>query len=289
MKEKYKPKISIITPSFNMGKYIGENIQSVLEQSYKNFEHIIVDGGSSDDTVDILKKHDHVKWISEPDDGQSDAYNKAIQMAKGDLILCLNADDYLLNEKVFENVIREINKCNYVCFSAFMGNIFVCDSNRNKISMMNNRNRDYSFDDLLNKLPVVIHPGTFFKTDTLKQVGGFTEDVHYIMDYDIFLKCAKVKPIHSIRVNISALRRHDNSKGMSKDSWKFSYEFLKVRKNHGGSFFNKMNLQPLKILMYKFVLGFKFVNWAKQNRTIYWVARTMGITKLNNLTWYEND
>ena len=287
MKENYLPKISILTPSYNQGKYIEENILSVLNQNYPNFEHIIIDGGSTDNTVDILKKYPHLKWISEPDEGQSDAYNKGLKMATGDLVLCLNSDDYLLNENVFSEVIKKISKTKYDQFSAFMGNIIVSDEYGNKIGEMNNRNRDFSFNDLLNELPVVIHPGTFFNVNILKQVGGFANDIHYVMDYDIFLKCAKVKPIHSINVFISALRRHKTSKGCSKDNWKFSYEFLKVRKKYGGSIFNKMSLQPLKIIIYKYILGYKFVEWAKQNKLIYSIAKFSGVTKLNSLSWYE--
>jgi len=285
----YKDKITVITPSYNMGKYIEENIISVLSQIYSNVEHIIIDGSSTDNTIDILKKHPHLKWISEPDKGQSDAYNKGLRMATGDLILCLNADDFLLNENIFSEVVEEINYSDYDKYSAFMGNIIVTDEKGNKTNEMNNRNRDYSFDDLLNLLPVVIHPGTFFKTEVLRKVGGFAKNIHYVMDYDIFLKCSRVNPIHSINCYVSALRRHETSKACSKNNWKFSYEFLKVRKKYGGSIFNKMSFQPLKIMMYKFIFGYKFVKWAKQNKLIYSIAKFISITKLNSLAWYEKE
>ncbi len=73
-----KPRISIITPSLNSGKYVERAINSVLNQNYSNYEHIIVDGGSSDTTIDIMKKYKRLKWISEPDIGQSDALNKGL-------------------------------------------------------------------------------------------------------------------------------------------------------------------------------------------------------------------
>jgi len=283
-----KPKISVITPSYNMGKYIEDNIKSVLIQSYKNFEHIIVDGVSNDDTLNILKKYPHLKWISEPDEGQSDAYNKALKMAVGDLVLCLNADDYLLNEHVFNNVIGEINNCDNNKYSAFMGNLDVVDVDCNKLSEMHNRNRDYSFDDLLNRLPVVIHPATFFKRDILLQVGGFAKDIHYVMDYDIFLKCAKVSPIHSINVYVSALRRHTASKGMSEENWRFSSEFIKLRIKYGGGIFDKINFQPYKNILYH-LLGRNIVSFAKNSKIIYWAASKIGITKLKELIWEENE
>jgi len=287
MSKKYLPKISILTPSYNQGKYIEENILSVLNQNYPNFEHIIIDGGSTDNTVEILKKYPHLIWVSEADEGQSDAYNKGLKIATGDLVLCLNSDDYLLDNDIFNKVIEQINFCDYRKYSAFMGNVVVCDEKGNKIGEMKNRDRDYTFNDLLNKLPVVIHPGTFFNTYILKKVGGFNKELHYILDYDIFLKCSKVKPIHSINVIVSALRRHGTSKGCSKDAWRFSYELLKVREKFGGSVINKISLQPLKVMVYKFIFGYKFVNWAKQNKFIYSIAKFFGVTKLNRLTWYE--
>jgi glycosyltransferase involved in cell wall biosynthesis len=90
------PKISIVSPSYNQGNYIEAAINSVLDQNYENFEHIIIDGGSTDNTIEILKKYPHLIWISEPDEGQSDALNKGFRLATGKYIGWLNVDDYYL-------------------------------------------------------------------------------------------------------------------------------------------------------------------------------------------------
>lgn len=87
-------KISILTPSFNSGRYLERAIQSVLVQNDPDFEHIIVDGGSKDDTITILKKYQHLTWVSEPDSGQCDAMNKAFARSSGDVVVYLNADDW---------------------------------------------------------------------------------------------------------------------------------------------------------------------------------------------------
>lgn len=89
-------KISVITPSLNSGKYIERAIQSVLDQGYDNFEHIIMDGLSTDNTIEILKKYAHIKWVSEKDSGQSNAMNKGFGLSTGDIIVYLNADDHFM-------------------------------------------------------------------------------------------------------------------------------------------------------------------------------------------------
>ena len=96
-----QPLVSIITPSFNKGLYIEETIASVLNQTYENIEYIVIDAVSTDQTHSILKKYEtDLKWISEPDKGQSDAINKGWRIAKGDIIAYLNADDTYLPEAV---------------------------------------------------------------------------------------------------------------------------------------------------------------------------------------------
>jgi len=87
-------KISIITPTLNHAQYIEDTILSVKNQDYSDFEHIIIDGGSTDGTVDILKKYPHLIWISEKDSGQSNAINKGFKMASGDILAWINSDDY---------------------------------------------------------------------------------------------------------------------------------------------------------------------------------------------------
>jgi len=101
-------KITIITPSYNQGRFIKDAVESVLQQNYANFEHIIIDGGSTDNTIDILNNYPHLIWVSEPDEGQSDAINKGFTKATGEIIGWLNADDYYLPD-IFETISKELS------------------------------------------------------------------------------------------------------------------------------------------------------------------------------------
>ena len=98
-------KISILTPSYNQGEYLEQNILSVLNQNYDDFEHIIIDGGSTDDTISVLKKYPHLKWVSEKDEGQADALNKGLRIASGDYVGWLNSDDYY-EPNIFQTVVK---------------------------------------------------------------------------------------------------------------------------------------------------------------------------------------
>ena len=97
------PKISIITPSFNQGKFIRDTIESVLNQNYPNLEYFIIDGGSSDNTLDVLRQNQgYLTWVSEKDNGQADAINKGIRMSTGEIITFINSDDYYLPNTLFK-------------------------------------------------------------------------------------------------------------------------------------------------------------------------------------------
>lgn len=93
------PKITIITPSFNTGKFLKETVESILAQSYENFEHIVVDGGSTDGTIKLLKSYPHIRWISEKDSGYWEAFRKGLRMARGEYVMqCCISDGYLDKE-----------------------------------------------------------------------------------------------------------------------------------------------------------------------------------------------
>lgn len=183
MSERYR--ISVITPSFNSGKYLEDAIISVLNQNYPNFEHIVVDGGSTDGTKGILKKYPHLQWVSEPDNGQSDAMNKGFKMSKGDIIVYLNADDYFLPGS-FKRIITYFeNGAKFVVGTVRVekedGKYWINDP---KIS----------HDEMLRhweKNAFSVNPiGYFYLREVQENTPGFNEENHYVMDLEFLLECS---------------------------------------------------------------------------------------------------
>jgi glycosyltransferase involved in cell wall biosynthesis len=176
-------KISVLTPSFNSEKYIIKSIESVLSQTYHNWEHIIVDGNSQDSTVSILKQYQHLKWISEKDKGQSDAMNKAFNMASGDIIVYLNSDDYFY-PNAFSIIIGEFRKdknCNIV-----VGNLHTI---KNGITSLSS-NATIDWKDLsIIKGRFPLNPVSYFyKREVQEKTGNFPVNEHYTMDYWFLLR-----------------------------------------------------------------------------------------------------
>src|SRR5215212_1922098 len=106
-----RPKLTIITPSFNQGRFIEKTIASVLDQGYENLEYIVVDGGSTDETLDVLERYDDrlAWWVSEPDGGQTDALNKGLRRATGDIVAYINSDDHYL-PGAFEHAVGALER-----------------------------------------------------------------------------------------------------------------------------------------------------------------------------------
>lgn len=176
-------KISVLTPSYKSGKYLKTSIESVLNQTYKNWEHIIVDGGSTDDTLTILKSYPHLIWISEPDKGQSDAMNKAFRMSTGDLIVYLNADDYFY-EDAFQVIVDTFIK--NIKVDMVVGNLYV---DRDGV-LTPNTNATISWEDLSiirGRFP--LNPVSYcYKRKVQEKIGDFPLKEHFTMDYWFLLR-----------------------------------------------------------------------------------------------------
>lgn len=176
-------KISILTPSYNSGAYIERAINSVINQQYKNYEHIVVDGGSKDNTLDILQKFPHIKSISEPDKGQSDAMNKAYKMSTGEIIVYLNADDEF-EPNAFEKIIESFKADDTV--DMVVGNLIFLSETERLIRNPSARYLDIMlyWKNLFPNNPV----SYFYKRKVQDQVGEFPIDNHYSMDMWFLLK-----------------------------------------------------------------------------------------------------
>lgn len=177
------PVISIITVCYNSVKTLEETIQSVIKQTYSNIEYIIIDGGSTDGTVDIIKKYEDkiAYWVSEPDKGIYDAMNKGIGKTKGDYIYFLGSDDYLYNDNVLKKVsefIAEHNDGNVFC-----GQILVLDR---ELGIEIKHGQPFTLDDVLVGY-MSPHQGMFVKRELLKKYL-FNTEYKLSADFDFFLK-----------------------------------------------------------------------------------------------------
>lgn len=189
------PKISIITPSYNQGGTIAETIESVLIQDYPNFEHIVLDGGSTDGTVEVLKRYPHLKWESKPDRGQADALNRALKMASGDIVTWLNSDDWYA-KGVFHEVAKAVESHPIV-----IGACELIDSAGKSMYVVDNVERDW-FDMLKYWIPYSIpaQPSIFMTRELLESVRRedgslIDESFYYTMDYELWMRIAARCPM----------------------------------------------------------------------------------------------
>jgi glycosyltransferase involved in cell wall biosynthesis len=226
------PKISIVTPTFNGIVTLRETIESVRAQDYKNWEHIIIDGGSTDGTVDLLRSYPHLQWISEKDQGHYHAMNKGIERASGEIIAILNADD-CYREGALRRVAEAFAK--NPDWDALFGDVVYVDGKSREIFRREEARYDY---DVLRfgNVCYIIHPTLFVKKSIYDRIGTYR--------YQKFLNCCDVDFIlrlgqHGYRVGhiphaLANYRLHEH--GQSADrrvSSNMKKEYLAIRKEHG--------------------------------------------------------
>ena len=180
------PRISIVTPSYNQGEYLEETIRSVLLQGYPNLEYIIIDGGSTDHSVEIIKKYEPwlSYWISEPDKGQAHALNKGFAFASGDIYAYLNSDDLFLKqtlERVAEAFGRLLKTPLIISFTGIMFGEGTAES---EILPQT----DPQLETWISSSTSLFQPSTFWTRKVHEKVGGFREDLHACFDKDFFLQ-----------------------------------------------------------------------------------------------------
>ena len=203
-------KISIITVCKNSAAFLDETIKSVTNQTYQNIQYIIIDGNSSDGTVDIIKRHSSKIdfWRSEDDRGMYDAINKGLKFATGDYILILNSDDLLVNDGTIENAVALID--NYRP-DYFYGNLVKLKNGKNKKVRL----FSVTFKELLlsTHSTFVPHPCFFISKKLNEQLKGYSLKFKYASDYDYILRALGTKWVKGkyIDINISKVRLHENS------------------------------------------------------------------------------
>ncbi|MBS1516783.1 MAG: glycosyltransferase [Bacteroidetes bacterium] len=215
-------KISILTPSFLSEDKIEKAIQSVIRQRYNNYEHIIVDGGSKDNTVNILRKYPHLNWVSEKDDGQSDAMNKAFAMSTGDIICYLNSDDFFA-PGAFKKVVKEFNLHKET--DMVVGNLIL---EMKSGPMVIYPEKDYKKIMLPFYYSFPINPVSYFyKRRVQEKIGKFPLDNHYTMDFWFLLQAYKDFKIRKIEEILGTFLLHDVNKTSSADNLKNTHETMK--------------------------------------------------------------
>lgn len=250
------PRISIVTPSYNQADYIEGTIRSVLLQGYPNLEYIIIDGGSNDGSVEIIRKYEPwlAFWVSERDCGQAHAINKGFQLATGDILAWLNSDDEYC-ARTLHFVARCFKK--QPDLDLLFGDSDMIDTMGHAIDRIKGRPGDLA--QLLAR-DFIPQPSAFFQRRAWKAVGGLDENLRFILDYELWIRMM-LKGIKSkyISISLSRFRWHNVSKS-SKYAMQFGLEYLstleKLFQNQQDERFKHIKLQGYHQAFYIITSGY---------------------------------
>ncbi len=240
MSQNALPKVSIVTPSFNQAPFLEETMRSVLGQDYTNIEYLVMDGGSSDDSVAIIRKYESrlAYWQSQKDKGQTDAINQGFARASGDILAWLNSDDVLLPGAVSAAVkALETHKNAGMVY----GDALLINAEGKKIGNFPAAQTDYA--KLRRGYVHIPQQASFFRADLWKQVGPLDPSFYFAMDYDLWVRLAAKAPLVYVPELWAAFRLHGDAKSIAADDrcWP---EMLRVHYRDGG--------KPVSIIVAKY-------------------------------------
>jgi len=232
-----QPLVSIVTPTYNHARYIEASIRSVLEQDYPKIEYIIVDGGSTDGSVDIIRRHASrlAWWVCEPDRGQTDAINKGFARASGSIFAWLNSDDTYVPGAIAAAV-QALQQ--HPQAAAVYGNANFIDDAGHVTGRFPAAQTDYT--RLRRGYVHIPQQAAFFRADLWRQVGPLDPSFFFAMDYDLWVRLARLAPLVYVPQTWANFRLHLAGKTFSADDrcWP---EMLRVHRRDGGSWFSIIN------------------------------------------------
>ncbi len=207
-------KISIITPNYNYGNYINKTIKSIINQNYDNIEYVIVDDGSTDNSVEVIKSFQTNKsieliLIEQPNKGQSAALNAALKHVTGDVIGWINSDDQYCAD-VFKSIANIFMKDSNI--DAIFGDIYIIDPYDNIIGKTEYLPFDYMAGTLLGFGKMVSSNAIFWKTEIMEGIEGFNQDYVYAMDSEFWSRLLYKRNVVHIKKYIACFRIHENAK-----------------------------------------------------------------------------
>ncbi len=196
--------VSIVTPSFNQAAYLEQTMRSVLDQDYADIEYIVVDGNSTDGSVDIIRKYEsHLAyWVSEKDTGQAEAINKGMARAKGEIVAWLNSDDYYLPGAV-SSALEAFGK--YPAAVLVYGDMLAVDGQGQTINLL--KYQSLALEDLL-CFQIIGQPAVFMRRAAFEKAGGLDPTFHFLLDHHLWIRMAQQGPIVHVDQTWSAARYH---------------------------------------------------------------------------------
>ena len=239
------PLVSIVTPSYNQGQFIEATIRSVVEQDYPHIEYIIVDGGSKDETVEIIRRYEnHISaWVSEHDQGQTDAINKGFARATGEILAWINSDDTYQPGAIAEAVA-------FLQTHSEIGMVYGDANLVNEAGQLLGRfpARQTDYRRLRRGSVHIPQQASFFRTELWRKVGPLDPSFYFAMDYDLWVRLVKLAPLQYQPRLWANFRLHGQGKSIASDERCYP-EMLRVHFREGGNWLSwlvlKTKLRPL--------------------------------------------